>query len=181
MPLPPDAAWSTLAEWATPVLVAAGPAQALFRRADGAEELAAPAAPVFSAGMVVRRVGEFVGRRAELRELLEVLRGGGAGVVVHGIGGVGKSTLAAQLIEQLGDRSGLVVTVSAAASLTVDLVLEALRTRLLAYAIAEGLADRDPLRQVVGALLDARAAVAGTAGARPPGSAAEGARSAAGR
>jgi tetratricopeptide (TPR) repeat protein len=154
--LPPGDPRGAVAEWATPVLVQGGPAVALFRRGDGAEEQAAPAAPVFGAGMVVRRVGEFVGRRAELRELLGALRGGGAGVVVHGIGGVGKSTLAAQLIEQLGDQSGLVVAVSAAASLTVDLVLEALRTRLLAYVIAEGLADRDPLRQVAAALLDAR-------------------------
>jgi tetratricopeptide (TPR) repeat protein len=154
--LPPADQWSGVAEWATPVLVQAGPAQALFRRADGAEQLGAPAAPVFGAGMVVRRVGGFVGRRAELRELLRVVRGGGAGVVVHGIGGVGKSTLAAQLIEQLGADRGLVVAVNAAGSLTVDLVLEALRTRLLAYAMTEDLVDRDPLRQVAATLLDAR-------------------------
>jgi tetratricopeptide (TPR) repeat protein len=154
--LPPGDPQAAVAEWATPVLVQGGPAQALFRRADGAEQVVAPAGPVFGSGMVVRRVGEFVGRRGELRELLGVLRGGGAGVVVHGIGGVGKSTLAAQLIEQLGADRGLVVAVSGAASLTVDLVFEALRTRLLADAIAEGLPDRDPLRQVAAELLDAR-------------------------
>ena len=154
--LPPADPWAAVAEWATPVLVQAGPALALFRRADGVEQLRAQAAPVFDPAMVVRRVGKFVGRRAELRELLGVLRGGGAGVVVHGIGGVGKSTLAAQLIEQLGADRGLVVAVSGAAALTVDLVVEALRTRLLAYTMAEGLADRDPLRQVAFALLDAR-------------------------
>ena len=158
--LPPGDPWGAVAEWATPVLVQAGPALALFRPEDGAEQLSAAAGPVFGAGMVVRRVGEFVGRRGELRELLGVLRGAGAGVgggvVVHGIGGVGKSTLAAQLIEQLGTDGGLVVAVSAAASLTVDLVFEALRTRLLAYAITEGLPDRDPLRKAAAALLDAR-------------------------
>jgi TIR domain/CHAT domain/AAA ATPase domain len=153
--LPPGDPRGAAAEWATPAMVQAGSAQALFRRADGAEQLGAPTAAVFGAGMVVRRVGEFVGRRAELRELLGVLRSVGAGVVVHGIGGVGKSTLAAQLIEQLGADCGLVVAVSAAASLTVDLVFEALRARLLAYAIEQGLADRDPLRQVATELLDA--------------------------
>ena len=153
--LPEGDPWAVIAEWATPVLEQAGPPLALFRRADGLEQLAAPAAPVFSPGMVVRRVGEFVGRRAELRELLRVLRGDSAGVVVHGIGGVGKSTLAAQLVAQLGADSGLLVAVSAAAALTVDLVLEALRATLLAYAIEQGLDDRDPLRQVAAVLTDA--------------------------
>jgi tetratricopeptide (TPR) repeat protein len=154
--LPEGDPWAAIVEWATPVLMQAGPSLALFRRADGLERLAAPAAPVFSAGMVVRRVGEFVGRRSELRELLRVLRGSGAGVVVHGIGGVGKSTLAAQLVAQLGADSGLLVAVSAAATLSVDLVLETLRTALLAHAIEQGLEDRDPLRQVAAALTDAR-------------------------
>jgi len=153
--LPAGDPWAAVAEWATPMLVQAGPPLALFRRADGIEQLAASAAPVFSAGMVVRRVGEFVGRRAEMRALLRVLRGG-AGVVVHGIGGVGKSTLAAQLVDQLGADRGLLVAVSGAAELTVDLVLEAVRVALLAYAIEEGLGDRDPLRQAAATLTDAR-------------------------
>ena len=153
--LPESDPWAAIAEWATPVLVQAGPAMALFRRADGMERLAAAPAPVFGAGMVVRRVGDFVGRRAELRQLLRVLRGDGAGVVIHGIGGVGKSTLAAQLVEQLGADAGLVVAVSGAAALTVDLVLEALRTALLAHALKHGLDERDPLRQVAAVLADA--------------------------
>jgi tetratricopeptide (TPR) repeat protein len=152
--LPPADPWAAVAEWATPVLVQAGPPLALFRRGDGLEQLTAPVEPVFAPGMVVRRVGEFVGRRAELRALLRVLRGG-AGVVVHGIGGVGKSTLAAQLVEQLGDDAGLLVSVSGAAALTVDLVLEALRTALTAHGVAEGLGDRDPLRRAAAALIDA--------------------------
>jgi tetratricopeptide (TPR) repeat protein len=153
--LPEGDPWGAIAEWATPVLMQAGPPLALFRQGDGLEELTAPVAPVFDPAMVVRRVGEFVGRRAELRNLLGALRGSGAGVVVHGIGGVGKSTLAAQLAEQLGPGSGLVVAVSGATSLTVDLVLEALRVRLLALAVAARLADRDPLRQLATALMDA--------------------------
>jgi tetratricopeptide (TPR) repeat protein len=154
--LPEGDPWAAIAEWATPVLMQAGPPLALFHRADGLDSLAAPTAPVFDPAMVVRRVGEFVGRRAELRDLLAALRGSGAGVVVHGIGGVGKSTLAAQLVEQLGADRGLVVAVSGATSLTVDLVLEALRTALVAHAIDQGLGDQDPLRQVATVLADAR-------------------------
>jgi tetratricopeptide (TPR) repeat protein len=153
--LPEGDRWGAIAEWATPVLMQAGPALALFRHADGEEELPAPAEPVFDPAMVVRRVGEFVGRRTELRDLLGALRGSGAGVVVHGIGGVGKSTLAAQLVEQLGADGGLVVAVSGAKALTVDLVLETLRMRLLSLAVAAGLGDRDPLRQLAAALMDA--------------------------
>ena len=133
-----------------------GPPLALYRRSDGMEQLEAPMAPAFDPAMVVRRVGEFVGRRTELRELLGALRGSGAGVVVHGIGGVGKSSLAAQLVEQLGPNRGLVVAVSGATSLTIDLVLEALRSALLAHAIDQGLEDQHPLRQIVAALADAR-------------------------
>jgi tetratricopeptide (TPR) repeat protein len=154
--LPEADPWAAIAEWATPVMEQAGPPLALFRRNDGMERPEAPTAPVFSEGMMVRRVGEFVGRRAELRELLRVLRSGGAGVVVHGIGGVGKSTLAAQLTEQLGADRGLLVPVSAAAALTVDIILEALRTALLARAVEQGIDDRDPLRQVAASLTDAR-------------------------
>jgi tetratricopeptide (TPR) repeat protein len=153
--LPAGDPWGAVAEWATAVLMQAGPALALFDRSDGLETLATPAGPVFDPAMVVRRVGEFVGRRAELRDLLAALRGSGAGVVVHGIGGVGKSTLAVQLVEQLGADRGLVVAVSGAASLNVDLVLEALRTALVGHAVSEGLGDRDPLRQAAAALMDA--------------------------
>lgn len=147
--------WGAIAEWATPVLMQAGPALALFRPVDGEEEVPARPEPVPDPAMVVRRVGQFVGRRAELRVLLGALRGSGAGVVVHGIGGVGKSTLAAQLVEQLAPDGGLVVAVSGATSLTVDLVLETLRVRLLAFAVAAGLGDRDPLRQLAAVLMDA--------------------------
>jgi tetratricopeptide (TPR) repeat protein len=153
--LPAGDPWGAVAEWATAVLVQAGPPLALFHPSDGLEQLAAPAGPVFDPAMVVRRVGEFVGRRAELRDLLAALRGSGAGVVVHGIGGVGKSTLAAQLAEQLGPGRGLVVAVSGAAALNVDLVFEALRTALVGHAVGEGLGDRDPVRQAAAALMDA--------------------------
>jgi tetratricopeptide (TPR) repeat protein len=154
--LPVGDPWGAIAEWATPVLMQTGPPLALYRRSDEVEQLQALAPPVFDPAMVVRRVGEFVGRRAELRNLLGALRSNRAGVVIHGIGGVGKSTLAAQLVEQLGPDRGLVVGVSGATSLIVDLVLETIRSGLVAYAIDRGLDDRDPLRQIAVALDDAR-------------------------
>ncbi|MGW5715694.1 tetratricopeptide repeat protein, partial [Amycolatopsis sp. NPDC003865] len=54
------------------------------------------------AGLLGRGDGEFVGRRREQRALPAALTGGEvSGVVLHGIGGVGKTTLAAELVGHL--------------------------------------------------------------------------------
>ncbi|MGH4023633.1 MAG: CHAT domain-containing protein, partial [Pseudonocardiaceae bacterium] len=101
----PGAAW---AEWATPALFLAGPPLPLYRRADGVAPVPPRTETAPALGGMIRRVGDFVGRRAELRSLLRELRGGKRGVVLHGIGGVGKSSLATQLVDQLGEAAGLV-------------------------------------------------------------------------
>ncbi|MEV0480309.1 TIR domain-containing protein [Streptomyces sp. NPDC050508] len=149
----PRAAWP---EWATPTLFLAGPPLPLFDRTDGADKVAVVPEAVLDEGMVVRKVGEFVGRRAELRRLLSALRDPGrAGVLVHGIGGVGKSTLAAELLHHYGTKDLLVVPVAATTTRTVDAVLETLRQRLNTHCLAEGLSEADPLRQVAVGLTDA--------------------------
>lgn len=61
-------------------------------------------------GVVVREVGAFVGRRPELRQGRRALSGTKAGLVLHGGGGVGKSTLAAEVLPSLGEDAGLVVS-----------------------------------------------------------------------
>ncbi|MEU6374330.1 tetratricopeptide repeat protein, partial [Streptomyces sp. NPDC046909] len=152
----PLAAWP---EWATPALFLSGPPLPLFDRSalgsDGDEVPGVPDA-VLDEAMVVRKVGEFVGRRGELRRLLAVLRDPQrAGVLVHGIGGVGKSTLAAELLHHYGAQGRLIVPVAASTARTVDAVLEVLRQRLRAYCVARGLPESDALRQVVVALADA--------------------------
>ncbi|TQK99562.1 Tfp pilus assembly protein PilF [Streptomyces puniciscabiei] len=144
-------------EWATPALFLAGPPLPLFDRTDGHEHVTGVPETVLDEGMVVRKVGDFVGRRAELRRLLSALRDPRrAGVLVHGIGGVGKSTLAAELLHHYGTKHRLVVPVSAATTRTVDAVLETLRQCLNTHCLTEGLAETDPLRQVAVALTDAR-------------------------
>ncbi|MES9520389.1 tetratricopeptide repeat protein [Streptomyces capoamus] len=149
----PRAGWP---EWATPTLFSAGPPLPLFDRAHGDEQVAVAAETALEEGMVVRKVGEFVGRRAELRRLLAALRDPQrAGVLVHGIGGVGKSTLAAELLHHYGTEHQLVVPVAAATTRTVDSVLECLRQRLRAYCRNAGLPETDPLRHVVMDLADA--------------------------
>ncbi|MFJ7963578.1 tetratricopeptide repeat protein [Streptomyces sp. NPDC096324] len=150
----PRAGWP---EWATPALFLAGPPLPLFDRNHCDERVAVVPEAVLEEGMVVRKVGEFVGRRAELRRLLAVLRDPKqAGVLVHGIGGVGKSTLAAELLHHYGTSGRLVVPIAAATTRTVDAVLETLRQSLNAHCLDEDLPETDPLRRVTVALADAR-------------------------
>ncbi|WIM93428.1 tetratricopeptide repeat protein [Actinoplanes oblitus] len=79
--------------------------------------------------------GDFVGRRTDLRGLLRALRPGGShsGVLIHGIGGIGKSTLAGQLAGMLAD-AGDPLLVAPRAPHTAERILRAvafqLRSRL---------------------------------------------------
>ncbi|MFI5912650.1 tetratricopeptide repeat protein [Dactylosporangium sp. NPDC051541] len=57
------------------------------------------------AGILRREVGEVVGRRREQREWpAALLSGRTAGIVVHGLGGVGKTTLADELVTRILER-----------------------------------------------------------------------------
>ena len=84
------------------------------------------------AGLLARQVGEFVGRRREQRRWpVELVGPGVAGLVLHGIGGVGKTTLAAELARRIVERKPdrLVVLasgVTVGGALSVDQVLGAL-------------------------------------------------------
>jgi tetratricopeptide (TPR) repeat protein len=117
-----------LAEWATPALFLSGPSLPLYDPADGIEEIWPAAEPEFADGVPLRSVGEFIGRRSELRALSRALAGTGRGVVLHGIGGVGKSTLAAELLRR--NEQGIVA--SAVSETSPDQILDELGRRLLA-------------------------------------------------
>lgn len=85
-----------LAEWATPSLYLRGAPRPLHDPEGAAEVLAEPPEPRLADGVVVRRVGDFVGRRRQERLALLAFRDPDlGGVLIHGLGGVGKSTLAA--------------------------------------------------------------------------------------
>ncbi|WSG47466.1 tetratricopeptide repeat protein [Dactylosporangium sp. NBC_01737] len=69
----------------------------------------APPAPVsgrrIGTGILRREVGEVVGRRREQREWpAALLSGRTAGIVIHGLGGVGKTTLADELVTRIQER-----------------------------------------------------------------------------
>ncbi|MFD3582289.1 tetratricopeptide repeat protein [Streptomyces sp. NPDC058683] len=60
-----------------------------------------------------------VARRAVLRHLMRLWDDGGAGLVVHGLAGVGKSTLVTQFLQRLGTRAEDVVRIGGAADAAV--------------------------------------------------------------
>ncbi|MGH8885229.1 MAG: tetratricopeptide repeat protein, partial [Egibacteraceae bacterium] len=117
-----------LVEWATPALLVRGPRLPLFARREPFGSVPVSLEPVLDAGVVVRRVGEFVGRRRAERDCRRILTGAKAGLVIHGIGGVGKSSLAAELIRALGPQAGVVV--SKAGALGIDGLLDEVGARL---------------------------------------------------
>ncbi|GAA2379163.1 KGGVGR-motif variant AAA ATPase [Dactylosporangium salmoneum] len=90
--------------------------------------------PVVVEGLLARPVGEFIGRRADLRRLHALLdEEGRPGAYIHGARGVGKSTLAAELVRRLGPDAGIVAGVTGRTD--VDDVLDAAGLALLAYAV----------------------------------------------
>jgi predicted ATPase len=67
-------------------------------------------------------------------------------VLLHGIGGVGKSTLAAQLLHRLVEEGWWLVSV--VGEITPDDLLEVVGKRLLARCVEEGRSDNDPWRRL---------------------------------
>jgi hypothetical protein len=108
--LSPDAPQPARAEWATPALWVRQPRLPLFQRRETYGPISGVSAPVLAEGIVVRKVGEFIGRRRELREARRALDGDNDGLVIHAIGGVGKSTLAAEIIANAGPERGVVIS-----------------------------------------------------------------------
>lgn len=86
-----------------------------------------------------------MGHRQELRLARRALTGTKAGLVVHAIGGVGKSTLAAEVIASAGPQRGAVISLRGA--LSVDSLLDEVGAHLLRTSPA----DREDTDHVLGA------------------------------
>ncbi|MGC5664538.1 tetratricopeptide repeat protein [Micromonospora sp. WMMD723] len=116
-----------LGEWAAvSVLAGVGRFPVIDPARPGLVGVAAPTA----AGVLRRQPGEVVGRRWEQRRLPARLLGQStAGVVLHGVGGVGKTTLADELIARIveSDTSRLVAVVrnQVAVDQVITAILEA--------------------------------------------------------
>jgi tetratricopeptide (TPR) repeat protein len=97
-------------DWAAPTLFTRVRRSNLFDPTAPPGEVSRPRRTRVAPDIVELDPGEFVGRRAELRRLIRAMKDRGhRGVVIHGIGGVGKSSLAVQLVRMLdGDRRTVV-------------------------------------------------------------------------
>jgi tetratricopeptide (TPR) repeat protein len=140
-PDPRDQLLARLGEWAVlTVLAVVGSVTVIDPAAESAVVAPDTAArgPQVPPGLLARDAGEFVGRRrAQRRWPAELLGPTGAGLVLYGIGGVGKTTLAAELIRRIAEREPDRLPVIAASSLkegggavSVDRVLSALARAL---------------------------------------------------
>src|SRR5271166_5296143 len=139
-------------EWATPALFCPTGPLRLYNPGDPFQDVKEVPEPVFDPGVVVRRVGDMVGRRREQRLTLHALRDPAqAGVLIHGIGGVGKTTLAAQILHRLADDDDFLL-VSVKGETDPDRVLGAIGMRLLSIALSEGADETHPWRQLAGVL-----------------------------
>ncbi|WP_433554000.1 tetratricopeptide repeat protein [Micromonospora zamorensis] len=153
----------TSAEWWMPTLFLADPALRLAGGRDGGAVAGPPGQSVVGDG-VVRAPTDFVGRR----EILRRLSRGKLRVLVHGIGGIGKTSLAAELAQRFADASGIVVATSGDA--TVDGILDELRRQVEIRCARPATVPDDPLRQLFVALAEPgqdwrrRLAASGTGG-----------------
>ncbi len=131
-----------LGEWAVLSVLAGAGSVAILDPAV----VKAPAPPPqrFAIGRVsARAVGEFVGRRRAQRRLpAELLAAGRAGVVLHGIGGIGKTTLAAELaariIEREPERQPVVLEGELGFESVLGAIVSALRRRFILTNRLEG-------------------------------------------
>jgi tetratricopeptide (TPR) repeat protein len=137
---------AVLGEWAVVTVLAASPTVAAVgpRATDaGPRQLDPPRIK----GMAARAEWYFVGRRPEQRSWpTELTESALAGLVVHGIGGTGKTTLAAELAARIHGREPGRVLVSLAGPLTLEGVLGELISVVRRELLVGGQDKGDPMR-----------------------------------
>ena len=144
---PIDREIAGLGEWATVTVLASQGSVAIFDpTAPRSAELSPDTAQQLTiAGLLHRPVGGFVGRRMEQRRWPAQLAGTGrSGMVLHGIGGIGKTTLAAELVDRLQAGPDRWVIASVTGQVTMDEVLAKVSMAVRQHLIASGQAAGVP-------------------------------------
>ncbi|MFI2213465.1 tetratricopeptide repeat protein [Streptomyces sp. NPDC020141] len=138
----------TFPEWATPALFLADPElRPAGSRPGPPRAVEEPDRPSVVLDGLVRARHDFVGRRSALR----AMSGPEPRILLHGIGGIGKTSLAAELVRRFATATdGVVVAVGGETS--PDAILDQLLRRLRAHCARKNLARTDPLRRVLIAL-----------------------------
>ncbi len=151
--LPADDPGSFLAEWWMPALYLRTPPGPLFTPGSPGT-----VRPVKGSGRPLAGTGhgvdDFVGRRTDLRKLLGVLRGDHPAVVIYGIGGMGKTSLARRLINALGEEIELVLFIPGRTTPTE--ILQELGNRLRPLCLKWNLDPAHELSQAAHELRDPR-------------------------
>ncbi|GAA1560459.1 hypothetical protein GCM10009827_097140 [Dactylosporangium maewongense] len=128
-PDPADRRLADREEWSAFTIVACAPEVPVVDVVATRRELPPPVPDV--GWLLARPVGEFVGRRDEQRRLPALLeRDATAGMVLHGIGGVGKTTLAAELVRRCSERFPKWLLVTCVGAVSVEQVLSAIAQAL---------------------------------------------------
>jgi tetratricopeptide (TPR) repeat protein len=130
---------AALDEWSVVTVLAATPSVAVYDPAAPPQTIPAPATARLP-GLLSRPAGEFVGRRREQHQLpVELVTGSTrAGVVLHGIGGIGKSTLAAELAVHARVREPALMVRVLSGQLDVDGLLGGIAGVLRRHLLATG-------------------------------------------
>lgn len=145
----PDGAEPDLTSWWLPALYLRTQPGPLFDRSAVTDVTGPVARPRHHASLGTEN---FVGRRSDLRKLLRVLRGHRPAAVVYGIGGMGKTSLAHQLVKALEDENDLVLFISGQTTPTD--ILRQLGRKLRTVCLSRRLDDNDPLSRVARELQD---------------------------
>ena len=131
-------------EWATPAIWVSGPGQAAAiapacPRANGAAVVSDQAAErLSSAGLLPQRPAEFVGRREELVEIADSLEST-AVTILHGMRGVGKTTLALEAAHRAARRFDRIIWIRARVTMPGDALIGASADSMATGLIADPL------------------------------------------
>ena len=136
------------AQWHVPILFLRGAPRPLY---DSSAPAAAPdREPIRrNRGFGVRQVNDMVGRRTELRFLLALMRGERPAVLIRGLGGVGKTTVAERLAGTFTKETGHVVAVAEGPVTPTEILSRVARAL---NSLARNRLEDDPLKRAVGEL-----------------------------
>ena len=141
-----DTELATLGEWAAVTVLAASGSVTVAGPGRAGPAVRRPSRPRI-AGLAGRDEWYFVGRRREQRRWpLDLTSSGLAGIVVTGIGGTGKTTLAAEIVSRVRDREPGRILVSLRGPLTLESVLGAVTATIRRELLVQGGQDQATLQ-----------------------------------